>query len=44
MISYYLEKGHSLDSLLSLDFLEKSLYIASMQVWAEANNQNNDRK
>ena len=30
MYAYYLDKGHTLDSLLSLTFLEKIMYVESM--------------
>ncbi len=31
MHSYYLERGHSLKSLLELDPIEKMFYMASME-------------
>lgn len=30
MISYYLDKGHSLKELLSLDYYEQKIYVACM--------------
>lgn len=35
MLHYYLEKGHSLKSLLNLSYTEKIFYIASMEVTGE---------
>ena len=35
MLHYYLEKGHSLRSLLNLSYTEKIFMIASMEVTGE---------
>ncbi|WP_319201344.1 hypothetical protein [uncultured Ilyobacter sp.] len=32
MYTYYLERGHSLKSLMDLDCMEKTFYLASMSL------------
>ena len=39
MLHYYLEKGHTLKSLLNLSFTEKLFYIASMELTGEEMNE-----
>ncbi len=35
MLHYYLEKGHSLKSLLNLSYTERLFYMASMELTGE---------
>lgn len=34
-IAYYLQKGHSLEYLLNLSYIEKKFFIRSMEVYRE---------
>ncbi|OLS02239.1 hypothetical protein [Tissierella creatinophila] len=39
MYAYYLNKGHALDSLLSLSYVEKIFYVESMMYNIEQENE-----
>ncbi|WIF95120.1 hypothetical protein [Caminicella sporogenes] len=39
MYAYYLQKGHTLDSLLSLSYIEKIFYMEAMNYSIEQENE-----